>query len=292
MLTEVPSASTTCGVATTNDSAEVGSPATNVTVVAAVTEPTVATTIFVSAFVEERWKSIVPFEPWAVERLVASNELSLPVAAMETVWFVSGVPYESVTVTAIVACVEPSATTLLLVAEIDTTVWLSAACVNATGAVSSGVVELPTSSETVSLCAVGEVSVAKNRPLPLVEPVSVLPPVRPADEKVLLEPDASSFTCWFAMGLLFASCRTTSRLVLPPATRLDGAICSSEVAALAVPATNVTARELLAEPAYALTNTVPLFVAESVVVSTPFEFVVPLAVPSVAPLPLAVNVTV
>jgi len=80
--------------------------------------------------------------------------------------------------------------------------------------------------------------------------------------------------------------------VLPPATRLDGAICSSEVAALAVPATNVTARELLAEPAYALTNTVPLFVAESVVVSTPFEFVVPLAVPSVAPLPLAVNVTV
>jgi len=303
VVVELPFAVTTPGLATNSESERLTPPGVNVTDTVSVTLPTLAVTLFVSAFVDVSVALNVPsaaVTPLALVSVVcpAVNRFPLPLAVTVTLFPLSAFPLASVTVAVIVVDVVPSATTVLGLAVTESCVCAVVACLNVTAVVSSAVCAVPTVNVTLSLCATLDVSVAASTPPAFVAPVTVAPLVSPLPANVFPLPLALNVTAWFPIGFPFASFSSAIKLVVPPTVSDAGLTCSDDVLALAAPATNVTAVALFAPPATADTSFVSAFVDASVAVNTPLALVFPVAVAPVVlptvnvfPLPLALNVT-
>jgi len=246
----LPPANTLAGLACSDELLALAAPATNVTASSLFATPAAAFTTFVPACVDDSAALNCPFTsvvPLALVPLLCPtvNVFPLPLALNVTVWLSTAAPFESLTVAVIVAVLVPFAVTLAALVVIATASAPVVELRNDTVAVSSAVCAPVNVADTVSLCAVPDVSAASTIPLAFVLTATVLPALAPAALNVLFVPLALSVTPCPTTAFPSLSVSCSKICVLPPTVSVAGLTCSVDALALAAPATYVTATALL-----------------------------------------------
>jgi hypothetical protein len=177
----VPFAVRLVGLATRLEFVAFGAPATKVTVVVSLIAPIVAVIVLLCATVELRVAVKIPDA--LVLPLAGVNVLLEPVLPKLTAWPLIKLFCASLTVTVIVVVLEPSAVTVVGLADTDELTLLGAPATKLTVVVS---VNPPIVAVTVLLWATVELNVAVNTPEALVVPL--------AGVNVLFEPLLAKLT--------------------------------------------------------------------------------------------------